>query len=291
MKQKIKNAMILLKACWRVLMLDKELLVFPILSIIVLGLLAGSFLWPLYESGALISFLENMSDEAEGEGNSEYWMMAISFVAYFVSFFVMIFFNAALIACVKIRFAGGDPVLMDGFRASMARLPQITAWAFVSALVGFILNQLKNKEGESPGFIVGLLGAGWAIAVYFVVPVLVSEKVGPIDAVKRSVSIIKKTWGEALVAEVGLGILYSIATFVGFAFFMAGLIFFGEVTESPEIALSIWTVGAIYVLLAALIFSTLGSVLKSALYVYAVEGKIPQQFDEDMFKHAFKNKD
>lgn len=283
--------MALLKACWRVLMLDRELLVFPLLSIIVLGLLAGSFLWPLYESGALISFLENMGDEAEGEGNSEYWMMAISFVAYLVSFFVMIFFNAALIACVKIRFAGGDPVLMDGLRASMARLPQITAWAFVSALVGFILNQLKNKEGESPGFIVDLLGAGWAIAVYFAVPVLVSEKVGPIDAVKRSVSIIKKTWGEALVSEVGLGILYGIAALVGFAFFMAGLIFFHEVTESPEIAITIWTVGAIYILLTALMFSTLGSILKSALYVYAVEGKIPQQFDDDLITNAFKNKD
>lgn len=285
-------------------MLDKELLVFPLLSIVVLGLLAASFIWPLYESGALISLLETMGAQEEGAGNnqhwmnggkteeniSNYWLMALTFIAYFVTFFVMIFFNAALIACVKIRLAGGDPVVMDGLRASMARLPQIFAWAFVAALVGFILDHLKNKEGESPNFIVGLLGAGWAIAVYFAVPVLVSERVGPIDAVKRSVAIIKKTWGEALIAEVGLGVLYGLATFGGFAFFMIGLIFLGEVSGSPEIALSIWTVGIIYGVVCALVFSTLGSILKSALYVYAVDGKIPYYFDEDLFKNAFSHK-
>jgi len=304
-KLKLKIAMNLLKACWKVLMLDKELLVFPLLSIIVLGLLAVSFVWPLYESGALMSFLENMGTQEEGAGNnqhwmggdknvenySEYYMMAITFVAYFVTFFVMIFFNAALIACVKIRFAGGDPVVMDGLRASMVRLPQIAAWAFVAALVGFILDQLKNKEGEPPNFIIGMLGAGWAIAVYFAVPVLVSERVSPIQAVKRSVAIIKKTWGEALIAEVGLGVLYGLATLGGFLFFMAGMIFFNEVSESPVIALSIWTVGVIYALVCGLVFSTLGSILKSALYVYAVNGKIPYYFDDDLIKNAFVHKE
>ncbi len=289
--QKFKNAMSLLKACWKVLMLDKELLVFPLLSILVLGLLVGSFIWPLYESGALISFLDNMSDDAEGENNSQYWMMAISFVAYFVTFFVMIFFNAALIACVNIRLAGGDPVVMDGLRASWARLPQIAAWAFVAATVSFILSLLKNKEGEPPSFIVGMLGAGWAIAVYFAVPVLVSERVGPIDAVKRSVAIIKKTWGEALIAEVGLGVITGLAMLGGFLIFLAGFIFFNEVSESPEIALTIWTIGVIYALVCGLVFSTLSSILKSALYVYAVDGKIPYYFDDDLIKNAFVHKE
>lgn len=290
-KQKLKNAISLLKACWKVLMLDKELLVFPLLSIIVLGLLAASFIWPLYESGQIIALLESMSDDAEGEKNSQYWMMAATFIAYFVTFFVMIFFNAALIACVKIRLAGGDPVVMDGLRASMARLPQIAAWALVAATVSFILNMLKNKEGEPPNFIVGMLGAGWAIAVYFAVPVLVSERVGPIDAVKRSVAIIKKTWGEALIAEVGLGVLTGLAMLGGFLFFMAGMIFFNEASESPEIALTIWTIGVIYALVCALVFSTLGSILKSALYVYAVNGKIPYYFDDDLIKNAFVHKE
>lgn len=304
-KQKLKNAMNLLKACWKVLMLDKELLAFPLLSILVLGLLAGSFIWPLYESGALLSVLESMGTvQVEGDSNqhwmggdkagedyNEYYMMALSFVAYFVTFFVMIFFNAALIACVKIRLAGGDPVVMDGLRASMERLPQIAAWAFVAATVSFILNLLKDKDGNPPGFIISLLGAAWAIAVYFAVPVLVSERVGPVQAVKRSVAIIKKTWGEALIAEVGLGIFTGLAVLGGFLFFMAGFIIFNEVSDSPEIALTIWTIGAIYVLVCALIFSTLGSILKSALYVYAVNGKIPYYFDDDLIKNAFVHKE
>jgi len=200
----------------------------------------------------------------------------------------MIFFNAGLIACVKIRLTGGDPVVMGGLRSSMAKLPQIFVWALFASVVGFILNQLKNKDGESPGFIISLIGAGWAIAVYFVVPVLVSENVGPITAVKRSVSIIKKIWGEALIAEIGLGAVFGLATLVGTAFIPGGFISYIEI--SPAFGLSILAVGFIYVMLAALIFSTLGSILKSALYVYAVEGKIPEIFHDNLIKHAFTNK-
>ena len=266
-------------------MLDKELLVFPLLTISVLGLIVASVFWPLYMSGALVAILDRLAQDTEG--NYDYIMMAASFVAYLIAYFVMIFFNAALIACVKIRFAGGDPVVMDGLRASTAKLPQIFGWALVAATVGFVLNLLKNKQGETPSFILGLLGAGWSIAVYFTVPVLVSENVGPIAAVKRSVSVIKKTWGEALVSEIGLGLLSGLAVLGGIAFGVAGFVVF---ESAPVAALSIWGVGVVYALLAALIFSTLGSILKSALYVYAVEGKIPQNFNDDLIKHAFSSK-
>ncbi len=62
--------------------------------------------------------------------------------------------------------------------------------------------------------------------------------------------------------------------------------------ESGAVAMgvSIWAVGVIYVLIFALIMSTLGSILNSALYVYAVEGHILQYFDDNLIKHAFGDK-
>lgn len=285
MLKRIKKALDIMKACWKVFLLDKELLAFPLLTLSVLGLLVGVIIWPIWIMGDLPDFLFVLQDDGE-EALSEYWMAAFGFVAYLVTFFVMIFFNSALIACVKIRFAGGDPTVMDGLRSSVKRLPQIFTWALISASVGFILSLLRDKKGGPLFFVAALIGTGWAVAVYFVVPILVSEKIGPITAVKRSVAIIKKTWGEALVAEVGFGLLYTITSFATLAFLMAAAMLF---EPYPVISLSIIAISMTYVVLSILVFLTLGSILKAALYTYAVEGKLPDAFDEDLIKGAFKS--
>jgi len=283
MFKRIGKAIDIMKACWRVLMLDKELLVFPLLTMLVLGLCLTGIALPVWDRGDLPEFLY-VFDENGNQTINYYWGAAIGFAGYFVSFFVMIFFNSALIACVKIRFAGGDPTVMDGLKASVERLSLIFFWALVASVVGFILSQLKNKKGGPINFVLGFLGAGWAIATYFVVPVLVSEKIGPLSAIKRSAAIIKKTWGEALVAEVGFGAFYAITGFIVMGCAFAGFTLF---ESSPAISLLIFALGALYVLISTLVFTTLGSILKAALYVYAVEGKIPQAFDDDLIKGAF----
>ena len=283
MFNKIGKAFDIMKACWRVLLLDKELLVFPFLTIFVLGACLAGIVWPVWQYGDLPEFLFVLQENGE-ETLNYYWSAAVGFTGYFVTFFVMIFFNSALIACVKIRFAGGDPTVMDGLRASVERLSLIFFWALVASVVGFILSQLRNKNGGPINFVVGLLGAGWAIATYFVIPVLVSEKISPLSAIKRSTSIIKKTWGEALVAEVGFGVFYAITGFVIMGCVFAGFVLF---ESSPSISVFIFAFGALYVLISTLVFSTLGSILKAALYVYAVEGKIPDAFDDDQIRGAF----
>lgn len=283
MFKRIGKAIVIMKACWKVLLLDKELLVFPLLTIVVLGACLAGIAWPIWVNGDLPEFLYVIQENGEETFNN-YWIAAIGFAAYFVAFFVMIFFNSALIACVKIRFAGGDPTVMDGLRASVERLSLIFFWALVASVVGFVLNQLRNKKGGPMNFVVGFLGAGWAIATYFVVPVLVSERISPLSAIKRSTSIIKKTWGEALVAEVGFGVFYSITGLVVMACAFAGFSLF---ESSPTISIFIFVLGALYVLISTLVFTTLDSILKAALYVYAIEGKIPDEFDDDQIKGAF----
>ncbi len=111
MIERYSTALTLVKACWKVLLLDKELLVFPLLTILALGaLLAGAF-GPLVASGEFQAMVENLSQEPAF--NNELLMAAIGFAAYFVVYFVIVFFNSALIACVNIRVSGGDPTVMD----------------------------------------------------------------------------------------------------------------------------------------------------------------------------------
>jgi hypothetical protein len=282
MINKFRNAWNIAKVCWRVLMLDKELLVFPLLSLVTCGLLVAAALGPVWASGQLPAFLDLLADDPSGAVNP--LSIALSFAAYFVAYFVMIFFNSALIACAKIRFAGGDPTVADGLKASVQRLAQIFIWALITSVVGFLLNQAKNGQKGIGRFVLGFLGAGWAIASYFVVPVLVSENISPIAALKRSVSIIKKTWGEALIAEGGMSALVFLAVLPAIALGIAG---FELMETSLTASVTMWAICVIWVFTCFLFYSTLDAILKAALYLYATEGKIAINFDNELIENAF----
>ena len=263
-------------------MLDKELLIFPILSLLALGTVLASIALPIFAGGDIEGTFAAITSDPEYFENPIFYVAG--FAVYFALYFIMIFFNAALIACVKIRFAGGDPTVMDGLRASVANLPKIFFWALFTATIGFILNQLGNKSSGIMKFVIGLVGAGWSIASFFAIPIIVSEKVGPITAVKRSVAIIRKTWGEALIAEVGLSALFGIFGFAIVLLMFASVIVF-EISVVLGAALIFILVSALILLI--LVLTTLSTILKAALYVYAIDGKIPDQFDDDMITGAF----
>ena len=284
--ESIRRGLRLMKMCWDVLRLDRELIVFPIMS----GISAAVIFWiiavPVFVTSEAFG-VSGLDAEvsADAESHAIYVHFAFSFLIYLLMYFNFIFFNAALIACAKIRFAGGDPTVADGIKASVSRLPQIIAWALVAGTVGFILDQISKKEDGIGSIIAGLIGAGWAIATYFAVPVLVSEKVGPIEAIKRSAGVLKKTWGEALVSEVGFAALGFIAVVPAFLLFFVGML----VVDAQEILVGYLLAGAgvIGLVAASLVLTTLGSILKAGLYHYATEGEVPGQFDPDVMVKAF----
>jgi len=132
---KIRGAWLLARQSWRVLMLDKELLVFPLVSGIACLLVLATFVGGAFATGIA------QRETAPNEGAA--W--ALAFAYYFANYFVIVFFNAALVACAMIRFEGGNPAVGDGLRAASARLPQILAWALLAATVGIVLRMIQER--------------------------------------------------------------------------------------------------------------------------------------------------
>src|SRR5437867_701531 len=117
-----------------VLRTDKKLLIFPLLSSIALILVTLSFLSPLVASPEL---RHAIFDDGNIQGAAQNALLYVGvFAFYFCSYFIIVFFNSALVACALMRFNGDEPTLGDGFRAAFSRLPQILAWSLVSATVG-----------------------------------------------------------------------------------------------------------------------------------------------------------
>jgi hypothetical protein len=278
---KIKTSWNIAKQCWRVLLLDKELLIFPLLSTGSLLLVMASFLAPLWGSGLLRAVADDPKTAHEPI------VLAVYFAFYLASYFVIIFFNSALVSCALIRLRGGDPTVGDGLRAAAKCLPAILGWSLLSAVVGLLIQSIEERVGILGKFIVGFIGIAWAIASYFVIPVIVTENVGPIQALKRSASIIKKTWGETLTTQVGLSVLVFAAGLVA-----VGLIAGGGalMTESPPLGGSLMALGFVWIFAAVVVGATLHAILTAALYLYAADGKVPQNFDNALLQNAFTRK-
>ena len=270
----------LAKQSVRVLKLDKELLLFPVLSGIACTIVLASFAIPIILTGGLEAAESN--PQATSQNPLAY---VVLFAFYFVNYFVIIFFNSALVGCAIIRLKGGDPTVSDGFSAAMARLPQIAAWAAVAATVGLILKAIESRSERVGQIVAGLLGMAWSITTFFVVPVIVIEKTGPIDAIKRSASIMKQAWGESLAAKFGIGVITFLLCLVGFVPIAIG---FGLVSNGMTVlGIVAIVVGILWVLAVSLISSALTSIILAALYIYAAEGKVPNEFDASLMKTAF----
>ena len=284
MFEKVSTGWQLARQSYQVLKLDKELLLFPLMSGIACLLVMASFAIPLWASG----YADTVMNEEAISQSHQILGYVLLFAFYVVNYFVVIFFNAALIACAIIRFKGGNPNLRDGFSAASARLPQILGWAVVAATVGLILRIIESRSEKVGQFVAGLLGMAWSAVTYFVVPVIVVEQVGPVTAAQRSLSILKKTWGEALTANFGIGLIVLLATLLAMIPLIAG----AAAISAGMVALGIVGVvcGVILVLLVSLVSSALNAIIVGALYLYAAEGTVPGQFDDALFQQAFAHK-
>lgn len=280
MFEKFSHSWSLIKSSASVLRSDKELLVFPLLSAISCILVAATFFVPALFAG-LFSGLDRE------HMNPLFYVFL--FVFYVVQYFVIIFFNSALIGAAMIRLNGGDPTVADGFRIAMSKLPAILGYAVIAATVGVILRAVQERAGFVGRLVVGMIGVAWTVASFLVVPVLVSQDIGPIDAVKRSAELLKKTWGQNLIGTGGIGLVFGLAI-VGLVVVGAGLITLAVSSGILAVTITATVAVAVALLLLILIQAALQGVYAAALYRYATQGDAGTGFDQALVADAFKVK-
>jgi hypothetical protein len=270
MFESIGRSFALVKTSWDILMDDKKLLVFPLLSGIVSLIVILTFALPLLLTG---SFL-NMT----GLGPIVFY--GLLFVFYAVSYFVVIFFNTALITCVNARLNGKEATIGDGLSNALRHFGPILAWALLSATVGLILQVLEDKAGFIGQIAASLIGGAWGLVTFFVVPILILEDKGVADSVKDSVSLIRKTWGESIV---GGGSIFLVFLIIGI---MAAMGIFALWLVSQSLLLAIGLL-IIVVAILAIIASAMQGIFVTALYTYARTGTVPSSFNKDLIANAF----
>jgi hypothetical protein len=213
----------------------------------------------------------------------------LGFLFYFCQYGVIVFFNCALVGAAMIRLDGGDPTLRDGLDAARSRLPSILGYAAITATLGVLLQSLRGRDNDLIVRLIGSgLGAAWTLATFLMVPVLVSRDLGPIDALKQSVALLKRTWGENAIGNVGIGAAFGLITFAVLAAGM--LLAFAASQVSGALAVLVGIVFAIAVLLLGVYQAALSGIYSAVLYRYAVSHETPAQFPGGLLEHAFDRK-
>ncbi|WIG56241.1 MAG: hypothetical protein OJF61_002029 [Rhodanobacteraceae bacterium] len=268
----------LMGASWRMLQQDKRLIVFPLISGVALAVIIALFAVPVFV--ALASH-----PHAGAPVRMTLPMYAAMFVFYFLDYFVIIFFNAALIACVLKQIDGGQPTLGYGLAVARQRLPQIFGWALLTSTVGILLRMLEEKVGFVGRIVVGLLGMAWSVTSFLVVPVMVVEDSGPIESYKRSVEMLRQTWGEQIIGNVSFGLIFGL-----FGIVPAMMLFFLAALGGREVFFVAVAILAVYLVALALVQSTLQTIYQVAIYLYAANGEAPPGFDNQLVAGAFREK-
>ena len=144
------------------------------------------------------------------------------FLFYLANYFVIVFFNVALVSVADSRLAGGHATINDGLEVAWQRKGKIFQWALFSATVGIVLRMIQDRSAWLGRLVAGLVGVGWTLASYFVLPLLAAEDVGPAEALQRSAEMFRETWGEQVAGGFSFGLIFTLLALPGIALPVVG---------------------------------------------------------------------
>ncbi len=236
-----------------VLSSDRRLLLLPMASALC-ALLA------LVATATLARRLQSGSDAVQ--------VIAPVWIAAYAVSFITIFFNVAL-AHVVVRRWHGEPVrLAAGVGAAGARVVAIAGWAILTTTVGLVLQLVERVTLGISQVVLGIFAdVAWTVASFFVVPVLVVERRGPVGALRRSSQVVRERWAEGLagVTPIALATLMVLLP-------LFGLVFIGAVLYATGLS-------------APGLLAMTGGIFAIAA-VWIVSGAVTQIFTLAVFQHA-----
>ncbi len=274
----------LVKQSFTILRSDKQLMLFPVLSAVSCFVVTAA----IATGGAFLLLPARAAAIAAGERfnpNQSPMFLLGMFTLYVVNYFVIVFFNVALVGVANSRLMGGTWTFKDGLGLAWERKGTILQWALVAATVGVLLRTLEERLGLIGRLIMRIIGIAWTLACYFVVPVLAFEDLTPIDALKRSSKLFHDTWGEKVIGGFSLSMVSLVLMLPGIGLPIAAAFLAGINGMMVGLILMV-----LYFLVLSVFMSAVGGIFNAALYRYACFKQVPPAFSEELIASAWAPK-
>ncbi|MEI7577370.1 MAG: DUF6159 family protein [Armatimonadota bacterium] len=279
MFERFNRSWALAKQTFGVMRNQPTLALFPIISGIATLFVSLSFLAPIAFSAYQSGMFESGAKTRE---QIPIWYYIVSFCYYLVSYFVVVFFNVALIHCASKALRGEKTSVGEGISVAKSRLGPILGWSLIAATVGTILKAISERVGIVGQIIVALLGGAWNIVTFFVVPSLALEGIGPVSAINSSFETIKKAWGETLIGNVGISYAMGFLSLLPIPMIIAACF-----TQSVWVIVAAIGLAVVVWLGIAILSSCLQGIYTAAVFEYARTGSTPSAFSAQQMQEAF----
>lgn len=280
------------------IMKHKKVLLFTMAPVVFLCVTIISIL------GILITKTSFLNNVVAGNKDIVYFASPIPwFVTFIILFFILkVLMDVALSHYISNIFGKKEGSFLNSLGRGFSRLWTIIKWSIIDYLVGIVASNIKNQKGIIGKFIGWFLGnlisLAWAIATFFMIPIIAQEELGIIDSIKKSGNAMKKTFGQNVGATFALGIanfiLFTIVSSVIWLTAFLGFYLFAPSMPYTETGALIATFTAM-ITFAAPFFLTLpftiaaGTIFKTASYNFS-QGKPIGPFSTQEIKDSFEDK-
>ncbi|MCH9816248.1 MAG: hypothetical protein K0U64_07320 [Actinomycetia bacterium] len=203
----------------------------------------------------------------------------------------------ALVSAADMELRGEDSSIGAGFSAAFSRFGPLAGWAAIQTLVGWLLSAIRgNGSGNNAilaivrMMVAAIAAVAWALITFFVLPLIMLRGKGPISAIKESTRLLKQTWGSRLAGGVRIGgLIFLLAVLPGIIVLIAGgLVAF--LTENLGVGIPVMVIGAVVIICAQILVSTLRAVFSVALLHFAEDGSVQGPFTAAELQSAVRVK-
>jgi Family of unknown function (DUF6159) len=266
---RFKASWLLLKESLRFLRADSELLLVPVIATIIMVLLFAMLIIGLLVSG----FVTATPDEA-------WTTQGLIFIAgsYLITAFVVAIATAMVAHTVAVRARGQNATIGQSLWVALRHLPALFMWALLSATVGVVLRAISERSQWLGRIATSFLGAAWGVVTYFVVPAIIIDKKSTFAALSRSGTVFKQTWGETLITNISLGLIFLALHTVAILLFLAAF-FVSVETGIPSVFVIGGIVYVVWLFAAIALQHVLNSIVVTLLYIYATADTPPENFN------------
>lgn len=294
---RFKKSWLLTKSAWTGFRMDKELAALPVLGslmyLLIIAAVVGGVI-ATASSGFLFYTAQTFNaNDFSGEITITPWGYAALIVVGLILSIVSTFITAAVIHGALDRFKGNDPTVKSSLRAAWNVIGPLAIFSAFSFTVGYIISTIAERLPIVGGMIVNwLAGAAWGIASFFAIPIIVSGKASnnPVKVTKNSIGLIKKVWGESLIASASIAIIAFISILAYSAVVAALLAAFASLSVPNALMITFVMLAVIGLLIFALVFSVMSAFVKAAIFHYATTGESPATFNRQLMHQAFTPK-
>ncbi len=271
---KLKRSWLLTRITLRIVFThDRELLVFPLVNFL---LVVGASLTSSFVVSRTASTVDVRMHTDSGVFTAVFLLLLLTNTM----------FGMCITHTTRVRLEGGDASLWQSLKYGLRNYHRALAWMMCSIAAALLLSSLR-KSSTKVGVlgrwllrpIASLLEVAWGIAKLLVIPAIVYEGHGPIDALKASVQAVKRTWGEALTRHLGFSAISNLLYVLGIVAAL-GVAFVPAAGSSVQIVGFQVVIG--YFTAVIVLFHLVNTVFNAALYHYATRGEAGLGFSEEI---------